>query len=180
MHQSLTNASSLTVGMHSQRPESQRRPTVDRGPAAHHMSNYVVALFGDDRELGDDVTVRSKRFDQKGFGGGGSVWPGKGGGVKGEDAVVVTWQFASQEHAYSLPDHCRRAPLTAGWTIDAANRRGISGATFVVGDVTSLESADLGTFDFFLDVGCFQGLNSDQRLGEGRGVSALAIRVRRC
>jgi len=58
--------------------------------------------------------------------------------------------------------------------IDAANRRGISGATFVVGDVTSLESADLGTFDFFLDVGCFQGLNSGRRLGEGRGVSALA------
>jgi SAM-dependent methyltransferase len=58
--------------------------------------------------------------------------------------------------------------------INAANRRGIAGATFVVGDVTNLESAQLGTFDFFLDVGCFQGLTSDQRLGEGRGVSALA------
>jgi 2-polyprenyl-3-methyl-5-hydroxy-6-metoxy-1,4-benzoquinol methylase len=58
--------------------------------------------------------------------------------------------------------------------IDAANRRGISGATFVVGDVTNLEPAGLGTFDFFLDVGCFQGLNSDQRRAEGRGVSALA------
>lgn len=58
--------------------------------------------------------------------------------------------------------------------IDAANRRGVSGATFVVGDVTALEPADLGTFDFFLDVGCFQGLNSEQRLGEGRSVRALA------
>jgi SAM-dependent methyltransferase len=58
--------------------------------------------------------------------------------------------------------------------IDAANRRGISGATFVVGDVTNLESADLGMFDFFLDIGCFQGLSSKQRLGEGRGVCALA------
>jgi SAM-dependent methyltransferase len=58
--------------------------------------------------------------------------------------------------------------------IDAANRRGVSGATFVVGDVTDLAPADLDTFDFFFDVGCFQGLSSEQRLAEGRGVSALA------
>jgi len=32
----------------------------------------------------------------------------------------------------------------------------------------------LGTFDFFFDVGCFQGLNSEQRRAEGRGVSAPA------
>jgi SAM-dependent methyltransferase len=58
--------------------------------------------------------------------------------------------------------------------IDAANRRSVRGATFVVGDVTDLATAQLGTFDFFLDVGCFQGLNSTQRPAEGRGVSALA------
>ena len=58
--------------------------------------------------------------------------------------------------------------------IDAANRKGVSGASFVVGDVTDLASADLGTFDFFLEAGCFQGLSSEQRLAEGRGVSALA------
>jgi SAM-dependent methyltransferase len=58
--------------------------------------------------------------------------------------------------------------------IDAANRRGVSGATFVVGDVTDLAPADLGMFDFFLDAGCFQGLSSKQRLAEGRGISALA------
>ena len=58
--------------------------------------------------------------------------------------------------------------------IDGANRSGVSGATFVVGDVTKLAAADLGRFDFFLDVGCFQGLSSGQRLAEGRGVSALA------
>lgn len=58
--------------------------------------------------------------------------------------------------------------------IDAANRSGVSGATFVVGDVTKLAAADLGSYDFFLDVGCFQGLSSGQRLAEGRGVSALA------
>jgi SAM-dependent methyltransferase len=58
--------------------------------------------------------------------------------------------------------------------IDAANRRGVSGATFLVGDVTDLASADLGSFDFFFDVGCFQHLTFQQRLAEGRGVFALA------
>jgi SAM-dependent methyltransferase len=58
--------------------------------------------------------------------------------------------------------------------IDAANRGSRSSVSFVVGDVTDLAPADLGTFDFFLDVGCFQGLSSTQRLAEGRGVCALA------
>ena len=58
--------------------------------------------------------------------------------------------------------------------IDAANRRGVPGATFVVGDVTDLAPDDLGTFDFFLDAGCFQHLDAEQRLATGRGVSALA------
>ncbi|GAA1646654.1 hypothetical protein GCM10009790_29880 [Georgenia ruanii] len=58
--------------------------------------------------------------------------------------------------------------------VDDARRRRISGATFVVGDVTDLAPSELGTFDLFLDVGCFQGLNPEQRLAEGRGVSALA------
>jgi SAM-dependent methyltransferase len=58
--------------------------------------------------------------------------------------------------------------------IDAANRRGVSGATFVVADVTNLASADLGMFDFFLDAGCFSGLSPEQGLAEGLGVSALA------
>ena len=44
--------------------------------------------------------------------------------------------------------------------IDAANQMGVPGATFVVGEVTALVPADLGTFDFFLDIGCFQGLTS--------------------
>jgi SAM-dependent methyltransferase len=62
----------------------------------------------------------------------------------------------------------------ASRAIDAANRRGVSGATFVVQDVTDLGPADLGMFDFFFDVGCFQGLSLQQRLAEGRGASALA------
>jgi hypothetical protein len=39
---------------------------------------------------------------------------------------------------------------------------------------SALPSARLGTFDFFLDIGCFQGLDAGQRLSEGEGVSALA------
>jgi SAM-dependent methyltransferase len=58
--------------------------------------------------------------------------------------------------------------------IDAAERKGIPGATFVVGDVTNLEAADLGTFDFLFDGGCFQHLDSEQRQAAGRGMTALA------
>src|SRR3954470_5172235 len=58
--------------------------------------------------------------------------------------------------------------------IDGADRGGVSGATFVLGDVTDLASVHLGMFDLFLDVGCFQGLSSEQRLAEGGGVSALS------
>ena len=57
--------------------------------------------------------------------------------------------------------------------IDSA-RRANAGPCFVVGDVTDLRPADLGTFDFFLDVGCFQGLSARQRLAEGRSITALA------
>jgi SAM-dependent methyltransferase len=58
--------------------------------------------------------------------------------------------------------------------VEAARRRSTNGATYVVGDVTDLPGADLGTFDFFLDVGCFQGLDGRQREAEGQGVTALA------
>lgn len=61
--------------------------------------------------------------------------------------------------------------------IDAARRvdaAGAAGARFLVGDVTDLQAADLGTFSFFLYVGCFQGLTARQRLAEGRSTTALA------
>ena len=57
--------------------------------------------------------------------------------------------------------------------IDSA-RRADAGPRFVVGDVTDLRPADLGTFAFFLDVGCFHTLSARQRLAEGRSVTALA------
>ena len=56
----------------------------------------------------------------------------------------------------------------------AAKSRGAAGLSYVVGDVTRLPSANLGTFDFFLDIGCFQGLDAGQRLSEGKVSRALA------
>jgi len=57
--------------------------------------------------------------------------------------------------------------------IEAARRQG-DDVKYVVGDVTDLSPAELGTFDFFLDIGCFQNLDATQRAGMGRGVRALA------
>jgi len=56
----------------------------------------------------------------------------------------------------------------------AAKSQGVDGLSYVVGDVTRLPLAHLGTFDFFLDIGCFQGLDPEQRRCQGGGVSALA------
>lgn len=57
--------------------------------------------------------------------------------------------------------------------IGAAKERDIPGATFRVADVTALP-ADLGRFDLFLDVGCFQHLDRGQRAAYGAGVRAAA------
>ncbi|MBV2364655.1 class I SAM-dependent methyltransferase [Streptomonospora sp. NEAU-YY374] len=58
--------------------------------------------------------------------------------------------------------------------VEAARRNGPPEVTYVVGDVTDLESAGLGSFDLFVDIGCFQGLDAGQRAAEGRGITALA------
>ncbi|MFW5417695.1 class I SAM-dependent methyltransferase [Nocardiopsis sp. CNT-189] len=58
--------------------------------------------------------------------------------------------------------------------IEAARGKGQAEITYTVADVTDLESAGLGTFDLFLDIGCFQGLEPGLRAAEGRGVTALA------
>ena len=77
------------------------------------------------------------------------------------------------------PDLARRGWQAVGVdnvpaAIEAARRKPTAGATYVVGDVTDLPAAGLGTFDFFLDVGCFQGLKAEMRAAQGRGVTALA------
>ncbi|HEX6326620.1 MAG TPA: methyltransferase domain-containing protein [Jiangellaceae bacterium] len=64
--------------------------------------------------------------------------------------------------------------------IEAAKRKGTSGAAYVVGDVTDLPAADLGTFDFFLDVGCFQGLDAERRDAEGHGSQPWPTPKPRC
>ena len=58
--------------------------------------------------------------------------------------------------------------------VKAATRAGVQGARFHVADATRLQQAGLGHFDFFLDVGCFQGLDAVGRLDMGEGVTALA------
>lgn len=58
--------------------------------------------------------------------------------------------------------------------IEAAKSRRTEGVTYAVADVTNLAAADLGSFDFFLDIGCFQGLDADQCRAAGQSVSALA------
>lgn len=59
--------------------------------------------------------------------------------------------------------------------VEAAKSRPAHGANYVVGDVTDLQDQpDLGTFDFFLDIGCFQGLSPQQRAKAVRGISGLA------
>lgn len=75
-----------------------------------------------------------------------------------------------------------------GWTVtgvdvvpraikDARERAAAAGVDvdLRVGDVTALSSDDVGSdVDFFLDVGCFHGLNDSSRAAMGRGVSAVA------
>lgn len=59
--------------------------------------------------------------------------------------------------------------------IEAARRGSPPGVEYVVGDVTDLAGAGLaGPFDFFLDIGCFQGLSVPQRTAMARGVTSLA------
>ena len=118
-------------------------------------------------------------------------WEGYGRAAAASIGALLDREEADRSHPLgrALDLGCGRGQYTPelarrGWeavgvdvdprAIEAARRSDDSGATYVVGDVTSLASADLGMFDFFLDIGCFQGLSPDQRLAEGRGVSGLA------
>ncbi len=58
--------------------------------------------------------------------------------------------------------------------IEAARRKGDSHTRFEVTDVTDLAETEIGRFDFFLDVGCFQGLSTDQQAAMARSVTAVA------
>lgn len=56
----------------------------------------------------------------------------------------------------------------------ARRRTGAGGATFTVGDVTRLADHVQGPFSFFLDIGCFHGLNAAQRAAVGAEITQLA------
>lgn len=58
--------------------------------------------------------------------------------------------------------------------IEYAHRRNTHGIRYLVGDVTQLREQELGTFDLFLDTGCFQDLDRQQRTDVSDGVSHLA------
>ena len=59
--------------------------------------------------------------------------------------------------------------------VDIAERRGGDESRYVIGDVTHLKGCGVGTsFSFFLDVGCFNSLQEEQRLRPGRGRHPLA------
>ncbi|UYN84449.1 MAG: class I SAM-dependent methyltransferase [Microcella sp.] len=77
------------------------------------------------------------------------------------------------------PELARRGWETVGIdlvprAIEAAKQQGDESIQYVVGDVTELSTLSLGTFDLFVDIGCFQGLDERQRRAMGSGVSVLA------
>lgn len=96
---------------------------------------------------------------------------------------------AARSPGRALDLGCGRGQFTAelarhGWeavgvdivpeAIQTARDQSPAEVRYVVGDVTDLVSAELGVFDLFIDIGCFQGLNAEQQAAEGRGVTALA------
>ncbi len=57
----------------------------------------------------------------------------------------------------------------------AVRRNGLDDARFVIGDVRHLVHSGVGTsFDLFLDVGCFQGLDAAGRTQMADGITELA------
>ena len=63
---------------------------------------------------------------------------------------------------------------TISRALDGARVETGSKASFALADVTRLDESELGTFDFFLDVGCFHGLSLEQRRAQARGITELA------
>ena len=62
--------------------------------------------------------------------------------------------------------------------IEAARAADTNGASYAVGDVTKLSVTDLGRFDFFLDIGCFQGFDAAQRRAQARASPPWQTRAR--
>lgn len=59
--------------------------------------------------------------------------------------------------------------------VDIATRRGGDESRYVIGDVTHLKGCGVGkNFSLYLDVGCFNSLQEEQRRALGEGVTQLA------
>lgn len=56
--------------------------------------------------------------------------------------------------------------------IEGAQDNDDHGVRYVLGDVTDLAASQIGSFDLFVDIGCFQGLAPEQRLAMGRSVTS--------
>src|SRR3954452_24179016 len=116
-------------------------------------------------------------------------WEGYGQAAAASIAALFDREGAERGHPLgrALDLGCGRGQYTPelarrGWeavgiddvpsAIEAAQSRGGVGVCYLVGDVTRLLSAGIGGFDFFLDIGCFQGLDPQQRVAEAHGVTA--------
>lgn len=58
--------------------------------------------------------------------------------------------------------------------IEEAKANPAENVEFRVADVTRLFAQDLGKFDAFVDIGCFQGISQPQRKGMAAGIRSLA------
>jgi SAM-dependent methyltransferase len=85
---------------------------------------------------------------------------GCGRGLYTAELARRGWQAVGVDHVASAIEAARAAPRQA--------------ATYAVADVTKLSVTDLGRFDFFLDIGCFQGFDATERRAQAEGVTALA------
>jgi SAM-dependent methyltransferase len=118
-------------------------------------------------------------------------WEKYGPAAAASIAAVLDWEENDRgcPPGRALDLGCGRGQFTSelarrGWqavgvdyvpaAVEAAKSRDTEGASYVVADVTNLAAAELGCFDFFLDVGCFQGFDAAQRHAAGAAVSALA------
>jgi SAM-dependent methyltransferase len=118
-------------------------------------------------------------------------WEGYGRAAAGSIATLLDREEVERSRPLgrALDVGCGRGQYTPelarrGWeatgidyvpaAIEAARSKDVDGVTYVVADATNLGGAGLPTFDFFLDVGCFQGFDANQRQAVGRGITAIA------
>lgn len=89
---------------------------------------------------------------------------GCGSGMWSVDLARRGWDVVGVD---AVPKALRRAR-------ERASSAGVD-VRFLLGDVTDLQKSGVGSgFRFFLDVGCFHGLNEAERAAVGRGVSSVA------